>query len=49
MARLPTVYGKHPVSQLLKTQPDSVKRVHVMRGSQGLGEVTDLAEAIVSI
>ncbi len=46
MARLPTVYGRHPVSQLLKTQPDSVKRVHVMRGSQGLGEVTDLAEAM---
>ncbi len=46
MAKLPTVYGKHPVAQLLKTQPDSVKRVHVMRGSHGLSEVVDIAEAM---
>ncbi len=46
MAKPPTVYGKHPVCQLLKSQPDSIKRLHVMRGSQGLGEVMDLAEAL---
>ena len=46
MTKLPTVYGKHPVAQLLKTQPDSVKRVHVLRGSQGLAEVVDVAEAM---
>ena len=46
MSRPDTVYGRHPVMELLRSRPDEIRRLHVMEGkTRGpLSEIVDAAQ-----
>ena len=44
MSRPDTVYGRHPVMELLRSRPSEIRRLHVMEGKTR-GPLSEIVEA----